>query len=286
VGVAEELYVRLVIIALGGLQFLCGLAVIAALVRTQNANFVRTTGLAVGIALLAALALRDPRRRYREMRRRPVLSLTAPIIGLTALVIDGVGHSPLSYVATVTIALPAFVCGRRWALASATLISLGALTAATLSTGSFALGDVGLGAVGYFVWALVLSGLAESFVQLTMRMPPIIAPAPAPEPPLRIPNLAGDPLPTDTPAEAPPPATTRGSPEPPSSPSPLSARQLQVVALLADGLGADEIAERLGIATSTVYRHVKQAKQRTGIATRSELVALAIRDGLVPAGRS
>jgi DNA-binding CsgD family transcriptional regulator len=63
----------------------------------------------------------------------------------------------------------------------------------------------------------------------------------------------------------------------------LTARQLQVVVLLADGLRADDIAQRLGIATSTVYRYVERAKERTGVTSRSELVALAIRERLVPA---
>jgi DNA-binding CsgD family transcriptional regulator len=63
----------------------------------------------------------------------------------------------------------------------------------------------------------------------------------------------------------------------------LTARQLQVVVLLADGLRADDIAQRLGIATSTVYRYVERAKERTGVTSRSELVALAIRERLVRA---
>jgi DNA-binding CsgD family transcriptional regulator len=280
-GLAEALFLRMFVMALGGMVLMCGLVVLAATVRTTDADFPRTTALAVGLGLLAGLALRAPRRVYLAMRRRPALSLAPPILALLALAIDGVGHSPLSFAAAVSIGFPAFAGGRRWALAAATLISVGAIGTATLRTGWGALNSVGQGAVGYFVWALVLAGLAESFAKLVMRMPHIDTPPPAP-PPARFANPGGD---------LPPP-----EPEPPSAPiaekspqerSPgamgLTARQLQVVVLLADGLRADDIAQRLGIATSTVYRYVERAKERTGVTSRSELVALAIRERLVRA---
>jgi hypothetical protein len=50
---------------------MCGLVVLAALVRTHNADYVRTAALAIGFALLAGLALRTPRIVYFAMRRRP-----------------------------------------------------------------------------------------------------------------------------------------------------------------------------------------------------------------------
>ena len=96
-GLAETLYLRLLVIALGGLQFVCALAILAALVRTSNASFWRTAGLALGLALLAALALRARVAVYQALRRRPILSLGAPLLAYLALAADGVSHSPLSY---------------------------------------------------------------------------------------------------------------------------------------------------------------------------------------------
>ena len=128
------------------------------------------------MAGLAALALRAPVRAYRALRRRPLLSLGAPLLALTALTLDGVIYSPLSYPAAVSIAIPAFVCGRRWALAAAALISVGALIAATLRYGVGVLDAVGQGTAGYFVWALVLAGLAERFAHLAMQLPPVARP--------------------------------------------------------------------------------------------------------------
>lgn len=278
---AEALYLRMFVMALGGMMMMCGLVVVAALVRTQNADYVRTAALAIGFALLAGLALRVPRTVYFAMRRRPVLSLAAPMLALLGLIIDGVGYSPLSYTAAVSTAYPAFACGRRWALAAATLISVGALTAATLSSGWEALNWVGQGTVGYFVWALVLAGLAESFARLVMRLPQAQTPPPVP-PPAKVANLAGDPPPSE-PDPSDHPVAKERSREPTPSTTRLTARQLQVVALLADGLRAEQIAQQLGIATSTVYRYVDRARERTGVSSGSELVALAIREGLVPA---
>ena len=181
-GLAESLYLRLFVLALGSLPLICGLAVVAALVRTHNADLLRTTALAAALAALAALALRAPVRAYRALRRRPLFSLGAPLVALTALTLDGVTYSPLSYPAAVSIAIPAFVCGRRWALAAATIISVGALTAATVRYGFGVIDAVGQGTAGYFVWALVLAGLAERFAHLAMQLAPV-APPPTDRPP-------------------------------------------------------------------------------------------------------
>jgi DNA-binding CsgD family transcriptional regulator len=64
----------------------------------------------------------------------------------------------------------------------------------------------------------------------------------------------------------------------------LTARQLQVVALLADGLRYREIAACLAISVRQVERHVAHAIARLGVKSVYELVAVAVREGLVPAG--
>jgi DNA-binding CsgD family transcriptional regulator len=289
----EALYVGLLAVALWGMQVVCAMSVVIAFVRTDHANFARTTMLAVVLSLLSALALRSRVRYYRAMRRWPLLSLSPPAVSLVALVIDGVSHSPMSYPASVGIAMTAFVHGRRWALVAATLVSVGAIAAAMLNAGLGALNSVGQGAAGYFVWALVCAGLAESFVLLILRLP---QPDPSPSPPsepVRVPNLGGDPgrAPADPPAaQGPsPPGPRSGPPSPPArdpalqGPGHLTARQLQVVALLADGMRAEEVAAALSITTSAVYRHVERAKERTGVRTRGELVAIAVRETIVPA---
>ncbi len=62
----------------------------------------------------------------------------------------------------------------------------------------------------------------------------------------------------------------------------LTARQLQVLALLADGLRYRDVAACLSISDGQVQRHVARAVARLGVSNAAELVAVAIREGLVP----
>ena len=62
----------------------------------------------------------------------------------------------------------------------------------------------------------------------------------------------------------------------------LSERELQVVRLLLDGLGNQEIATRLGVSRRTVHAHLSNAMGKTGTQTRTQLVVYALRAGLVP----
>lgn len=62
----------------------------------------------------------------------------------------------------------------------------------------------------------------------------------------------------------------------------LTGRQLQVVALLADGLRYQEVADCLSISVGQVQRHVSRAVRRLGVENVSELVAVAVNDGLIP----
>jgi DNA-binding CsgD family transcriptional regulator len=62
----------------------------------------------------------------------------------------------------------------------------------------------------------------------------------------------------------------------------LTARQLQVVALLADGLRYREVAACLSISEGQVQRHVARAVERLGVRTAAELVTTAVAEGMVP----
>lgn len=63
---------------------------------------------------------------------------------------------------------------------------------------------------------------------------------------------------------------------------PLSARELQVVRLLVEGLGNQHIAERLGVSRRTVHAHLSNAMSKTRTQTRTQLAVYALRAGLVP----
>jgi DNA-binding NarL/FixJ family response regulator len=54
----------------------------------------------------------------------------------------------------------------------------------------------------------------------------------------------------------------------------LTAREAEIVGLLAHGLSAEEIAGRLFLSPATVLTHIRNARERIGAKTRSHLVAL------------
>jgi two-component system nitrate/nitrite response regulator NarL len=63
--------------------------------------------------------------------------------------------------------------------------------------------------------------------------------------------------------------------------APLSNREREILALLADGLINKQIAARLGISTNTVKTHLELLFDKLGVATRAEAVATGVRRGLL-----
>ncbi len=57
----------------------------------------------------------------------------------------------------------------------------------------------------------------------------------------------------------------------------LTPREVEVLELLAEGLETAAIAERLGVAQSTVRAHVEHMRARLGVRTRAALVARGFR---------
>jgi len=62
---------------------------------------------------------------------------------------------------------------------------------------------------------------------------------------------------------------------------PLTARELQVLELLAEGLSNKAIALRLGISDQTVKFHVASLSGKLGAANRTDAVRRAVRRGLI-----
>jgi DNA-binding NarL/FixJ family response regulator len=61
----------------------------------------------------------------------------------------------------------------------------------------------------------------------------------------------------------------------------LTARECQVLELLAEGLSHEEIGGRLGISGETVRTHLQKASERLGAGTRTQAVATALRLGFI-----
>ena len=84
-------------------------------------------------------------------------------------------------------------------------------------------------------------------------------------------------LPADTLAEL-PQGTAAGTAAPPE---PLTAREAQILALLAEGLVNKQIAARLGISRHTVKTHLAALFHKLGVSTRAEAVAAGARAGMI-----
>jgi DNA-binding CsgD family transcriptional regulator len=63
---------------------------------------------------------------------------------------------------------------------------------------------------------------------------------------------------------------------PAHDPAPLTAREREIVRLIALGRVSREICEELHIAPDTVRTHVRNAMAKTGARTRAQLIAIAL----------
>jgi DNA-binding NarL/FixJ family response regulator len=73
-----------------------------------------------------------------------------------------------------------------------------------------------------------------------------------------------------------------GAPGSPAISSRLTKRELEVLGLLADGLTQAEIASKLVISQKTVGSHIERILSKLGVRSRTQAVALAFREDLVP----
>jgi DNA-binding NarL/FixJ family response regulator len=61
----------------------------------------------------------------------------------------------------------------------------------------------------------------------------------------------------------------------------LSARQREILQMLADGMQTDAVAEKLGLSTETVRTHTKRILAKLEASTRTQAVAIGIRHGFI-----
>ena len=64
----------------------------------------------------------------------------------------------------------------------------------------------------------------------------------------------------------------------------ITAREREIVALVAQALSNDEIAERLFLSPATVKTHVNRAMTKLDVRDRAQLVVLAYEAGVVRPG--
>ena len=222
-------------------------------------------------AVLLALALGALARRdalLAVLRRRPALTLLFPLPALLAVTLDGGFNSVWTPLVAITVGVPATL-GLPWLSCSCALVAAsGQATAAWINRADKRTAQLVETALFNAVGTIAVGvGIALSVATMGVflqRRPEILAR-------LRADGLSLPPA---------PPAGRPAAPEPLQLPPPrrtaLTAAELRVVALLADGRAPKQISGDLGIAISTVRSHLKAAKRKTGTRTLTELVGLVV----------
>ena len=76
-------------------------------------------------------------------------------------------------------------------------------------------------------------------------------------------------------------ALVHATSQPPAPGIDLTERELEVLALMVEGLNNTQVAARLTISPSTVKSHVSSILAKLGVASRTEAVSLALRNRLI-----
>jgi len=273
-----------------GMVVFVGLSAVAALALLPLRQSVHTGGPPVTVVMTALIAAVTPFAvwrasvLYRALRRSRVLELA--VVAVAAALVAYPLRSELWWPSCALIMLLAILAPLHRTLAYCLIVLLANLASHVIAgdledTPTVAI--LGLW-VGFPFWSSTVSVVGDRFAAHVLRMqtsPPSRRPDP-----LRVHVwVTEDTEPSVTDADDPKPAGA-------SAPSPapgiagvmgrLTARQLQVTALLVDGLRYREVAACLSITERQVQRHVSNAITRAGVRTANELVAIGVAEGLAP----
>jgi DNA-binding CsgD family transcriptional regulator len=255
----------------------------ASLTALQPAGQRAAAGAICCVLLLAQLAaVRHRDRLYPLLRRRPWLVFVSALVIAASAWGAGPHNQQLFYVATILLGtLGATVSLRVITLAS--LLAAAGLAAPHIADGSWAIGEaVAAALLPPLLW-LVLEQLARFMLRLHETQAP---PRPTGLPRVRV-RVEHPPSTSARPATASGRLRLTAALAQPSGDSRqdhphLSARQLEVLLLCAEGLNHEQIAACLQIGAVQVGRHLRKACNRAQVARNPELIAWAIRRGLIP----
>lgn len=232
-----------------------------------------SVALALLVAVFAVVAVPRAEALYTAMRAQPLLGLLpAGMVG-ALLAIDGGLDSPL-YIPAQAVPVMAALTGSIALAVGASGVMGFLYLAGVAASGRPLSGEdqflVAASVLGFLAWAGLFGYFAHALTAFVMRLPMIVTPETLPRDPKSV--RVGARVVSDA---------RRPREEPAELPFRLTARQLQVAVLVAEGMTSAEIARELGIATATVDRHVTAAMRRAGAASRSHLAALVSASGLV-----
>lgn len=263
------------------------LASIAALALLPTRNSVDSAGPPVTVALTALLIASAPLAiwkaapLYRTLRRRPRLELI--VLALAAALLAYPLRSELWWPACGLLMLLAMLAPLGRALAyclAALLVNVAAHIVAGDLIDAPPVTVIGLW-IGLVFWTatfgLITNRLATAILRMNIPAPKVHEPSE----PVRVSAWSPSPQADAAGVDEVPALDDEGPVA--AATSRLTARQLQVVALLADGLRYRDIAACLSISVRQVQRHVSNAIRRIGVEGAGELVAVAVAEGMVPA---
>jgi len=196
------------------------------------------------------------------LRREQAWVLAVVVLGVAALWIDGGWRSNYYLASYAAIAVAAVTGGLRWSLGCAAILALGYVGG--LAVHGYSWGElqdlkdadsVVANTGGYFVAAYFFAAPVAWLGGYVARINQVVGQH------------------TGQPPKQPPERTRTRD---------LSVREVQVIQLAAAGLKSEEIADRLVLSGRTIQSHLRTAMRKTEAKNRAELVAVAVREGLVP----
>ena len=263
--------------------------------REPSAGPPVTIGLTVAIVALAPWVAWRGAAVYLLLRRQPRFELV--LLALAAALVSYPLRSELWWPACGLLMLLGALVPLRRALGYCLTVLLCNLAAHALAgdiTSAPPVSMIGLW-IGLVFWTATFALITDRFATEILQFNTAAPTPPAPEP-LRVPAYAPPPPPpagdaghdregTDRPTgDAPARDVAAPMAEQPRGrvTGRLTARQLQVLALLADGMRYRQIAACLAISERQVQRHVTDAIARAQVRNANELIAAAASERLTP----
>jgi DNA-binding CsgD family transcriptional regulator len=284
VAVSEWFYSGLFITAIAfvGLTALVSLVLLPTRGLPPGAPIAAASALTGLIVVLTPLALWRVRALYRALRRRPRLQLVLVLVAVV-LVAHPTMSGELWWPSCAIVTALAIVTSLRRTLAYCLLV-LGTNLAGHVVAGDLhetpAVAVIGLW-IGYPLWVGTIALVTDHLVAEVLRTLAAQTTRTDRAPPRRV-RAWTEPLARNAASVGNRVAVSSRE----SSAGGLTARQIQVVALLADGMRYRQIAACLAISVRQVERHVADAITRAGVRNATQLVAVAVSDGTVlPARR-
>ena len=276
VDISERLYRRIFAVGLWLAAALCAFAAMSSLLHATAGSQLRGLTVCALCAVACCAAALRPAPVYTALRRRPRLLLIAgSLVGFGAWFV-GPDNFQLFLPIIAVLSVPGIATPWRVVAAAGVIAGLGLAAPQLLD------GDANLaGPIVLLVPPLLLWLIVDRIAVFALRLHQSLGTAEDGS------GVAGSVPPTSA-TRSPPPSDPL---EPHGLPMPraievdgvrLTARQLQVILLCAEGLEHEEIGACLEVGGVQVGRHLRNACRSVEVATTAELVAWAIGRGLIP----